>query len=308
MLRDDDTSVPGGHTGRMLHSLEVSLEVSPVVRQAQDAAAHAAALAGVRVGDESELERLREVEALLVTVWGTTQHGAPIPTDLLRSISHAGCNVTVAYTGEGVLCGAAVAIVSPGNAGMYSLIAGVLPGLGDAGVGFALKQHQRAWALARGIDTMTWTFDPLVSRNARFNLTKLGAHAEEYLKDFYGPMADEINANDESDRLAAIWPLASPEAVACSEGAPLATELPAFTPDQVRATGPDGHPSTVQAAGSTWCRVPTDIVALRVRDPGEAAAWRTATRTLFTTAFASGLAAHGVTRSGWYRLAIKGQQ
>jgi len=54
--------------------------------------------------------------------------------------------------------------------------------------------------------------------------------------------------------------------------------------------------------------VPTDIVALRVRNPGEAAAWRTATRTLVTTAFASGLAAHGVTRSGWYRLATKGQQ
>ncbi|WP_166789762.1 hypothetical protein [Cryobacterium fucosi] len=285
-----------------------SLEVSPVVRQAQDAAARAAVLAGVRVGDESELERLREVEALLVTVWGTSQHGAPIPTDLLRSISHAGCNVTAAYTAGGVLCGAAVAIVSPGTAGMYSLIAGVLPGLGDAGVGFALKQYQRAWALARGIETMTWTFDPLVSRNARFNLTKLGAQAEEYLDDFYGPMADEINANDESDRLVAIWPLTSREAIDCSTGLPVAIALPAFTPDQVRGTGPDGHPSVALAAGSTWCRVPTDIVALRVGRPGEARAWRAATRALFTTAFASGLAAHGVTRSGWYRLATKGQQ
>ncbi|WP_166804397.1 hypothetical protein [Cryobacterium algoritolerans] len=285
-----------------------SLEASPVVRQALGAEARAAALAGVRVVDESELGRLREVEALLVTVWGTAQHSAPIPTDLLRSISHAGCNVTAAYTDGGVLCGAAVAIVSPGAAGMYSLIAGVLPGLGDAGVGFALKQHQRAWALARGIDTMTWTFDPLVSRNARFNLTKLGAHAEDYLEDFYGPMADEINANDESDRLVAIWPLTSTESVACSEGFPVVTELPAITPDQVRGTGPDGHPNTVEAAGSTWCRVPTDIVALRVGDPDEADAWRAATRTLLTTAFASGLAAHGVTRSGWYRLATKGQQ
>ena len=48
---------------------------------------------------------------------------------------------------------------------------------------------------------MTWTFDPLVSRNARFNLTKLGAHAVEYLPDFYGAMEDGINSNDEKIHL-----------------------------------------------------------------------------------------------------------
>ncbi|MBC7442587.1 MAG: GNAT family N-acetyltransferase [Ramlibacter sp.] len=288
--------------------MPLSLEASPLVRQAHGAAARAARAARIRVVDESDLDRLRDVEALLIAVWGTSPHGAPIPTDLLRSISHAGCNVTAAYTEDGTLCGAAAAIVSPGNASMYSLIAGVLPGLADAGVGFALKQHQRSWALARGIETMTWTFDPLVSRNARFNLTKLGAHATEYLENFYGPMDDDINADDQSDRLVAVWPLTSPESVACSEGLPLATVLPDIDPADVRGTGPDGRPNVALSGDALWCRVPTDIVALRTLDPEQAAAWRASVREIFTTEFGRGRSAVGVTRDGWYRLETGGQQ
>src|SRR3712207_7442617 len=65
---------------------------------------------------------------------------------------------------------------------------------------FRSKLHQRAWAIARGVHEVAWTFDPLVARNAWFNLTKLGARATEYLPNFYGPMDDGINGADESDR------------------------------------------------------------------------------------------------------------
>ncbi|MEC5148533.1 hypothetical protein [Cryobacterium sp. GrIS_2_6] len=280
---------------------------SDLVGQAHGAAARAARRAGVTVTDAAGLDELRAVEGLLVTVWSTSPLAPPLPSDLLRSISHAGCNVTAAYTLDGVLCGAAVAIVSPGASSMYSLIAGVLPGLADAGVGFALKQYQRAWALARGIDAMTWTFDPLVSRNARFNLTKLGAHAEEYLENFYGPMDDGINANDESDRLVAVWPLTSEESRSCSNGFPAVTDLPAHSPSDVRGLGPDGQPHLIDAGGSLWLRVPTDIVGLRGQDPALAAAWRVIVRETFNTAFAEGRTARGVTRSGWYRLAASGE-
>ena len=53
---------------------------------------------------------------------------------------------------------------------------------------------------------MTWTFDPLVRRNAWFNIDVLGAQVHEYLVDFYGPIDDAINAGDESDRLLVAWP------------------------------------------------------------------------------------------------------
>ena len=275
---------------------------NPLAGQAQSAASRAANVAAVRVVDENAMQRHRDIADLLVRVWGTSQQGAPIPADLLRSISHAGCNVTAAYNREGLLCGAAAAIVSPGEPSMYSLIAGVLPGLGDSGVGFALKQHQRAWALARGITTMTWTFDPLVSRNARFNLTKLGVHASEYVENFYGVMDDEINAHDESDRLVAFWPLESPETLACSEGTPQLVELPEFTADAVRGMGADGEPALIEVGRDLWCRVPTDIVVLRSQDPVLAAAWRTGTRAIFQDAFSAGHTATAMTRTGWYRL------
>jgi predicted GNAT superfamily acetyltransferase len=285
----------------------LNVEASPLVHQAQETASRAAGLAKVRIEDETDMDQLRSVAALLISVWGTSQEAAPIPADLLRSISHAGCNVAAAYDESGVLCGAAVAIVAPENSSIYSLIAGVLPGIADAGVGFALKLHQRAWALERGFETMTWTFDPLVSRNARFNLTKLGAHAAEYVEDFYGLMEDEININDESDRLVAVWPLASDRVVDSSQGYPEIIDLPDFSPGAVLGTGPDGHPMLVEQGGVLWCRVPTDILALRAGLPALAAEWRIRVREVFTEAFAAGRIADGVTRTGWYRLTAGGQ-
>jgi predicted GNAT superfamily acetyltransferase len=331
---------------RVVHTRHMSLLFTrpPVVQQAEAAALEAARAARVQVGDEVTLAGFLEVEALFNTVWGLSAGETAVPAELLRSFSHAGCNVTVARAADGTVVGAAVAIVSPPNPeqnpepnpqptapptappgfSIYSLIAGVLPGIADRGVGFALKQHQRAWALNRGLTTMTWTFDPLVSRNARFNLTKLGAHANEYVRDFYGPMQGAINSNDESDRLVAVWPLDSARAVNASEGRPEAAELPEAelpepepdplpepepgsvpAPDAARGIGPDGRRFLIESAGSLWCRVPDDIVALRAADPELAAAWRRSIRSTLTEAFASGHTARGVTRTGWYRLVPK---
>lgn len=273
----------------------------PLARQARDAALRAASFSNVSVGNEHEMNRLRDVAALLTGVWGSSPDGAPLPPDVLRAISHAGCNVTVAHDDDGRLLGTAVAIVSPDGIGAYSLIAAVAPDVSDRGIGFALKQHQRAWALERGFTTMRWTFDPLVSRNARFNLTKLGAHCHEYLPDFYGPMADDINAGA-SDRLAAVWPLTDQRSVACSESQPPPVDLPDFTPAHVSATGPDGRPFVIDVAGARWCRVPVDIVVLRRRSPDEASQWRAQVGEVLSEAFESGFLATGVTRSGWYRL------
>lgn len=278
-----------------------------LVRQARGAAARAATRAGVQVMDESGMGPLRDVAALLTTVWGTSPEGVPIPSDVLRGISHAGCSVAAARDGSGALIGAAVAIVSPGRASAYSLIAAVRPEAGDTGIGFALKQHQRAWALGHGLESMTWTFDPLVSRNARFNLTKLGAHGAEYVPDFYGQMTDEINSG-ESDRLVALWPLASERTIACSTGDPSPIELPELTPEDITAAGPDGHPQLARTQDALWCRVPRDVVALRAQDPAQAARWRRSVRDALVPAFGSGYRAVGVTRSGWYQLTAEGQR
>ena len=277
-----------------------------VTVQARAAALVAAESAGVVVSDEGSLAGFLEIEALFNRVWLLPPGESAIPSELLRSISHAGCNVTAARDQAGRIIGAAAAIVTPQSSSMYSLIAGVESGIGDRGVGFALKQHQRAWALARDLTEMTWTFDPLVSRNARFNLSKLGAHSSEYAVDFYGPMQGEMNANDESDRLVAVWPLTSDETAACSEDRPIPVDRPDFAPADVLRLGPDGDPVLVNAHGALWCRVPIDIVALRAQNPQVAAEWRRGIRSIFTDVFASGHIARGVSRDGWYRLAPGG--
>ncbi|TFD65676.1 chorismate synthase [Cryobacterium ruanii] len=276
--------------------------------QAKAAALIAAESAGVFVNDEGSLAGFLEIEALFNRVWLLPPGESAIPCELLRSISHAGCNVSAARDQAGRIIGAAAAIVTPQSQSMYSLIAGVLPGISDRGVGFALKQHQRAWGLARDLTAMTWTFDPLVSRNARFNLSKLGAYASAYAIDFYGPMQGEMNANDESDRLVAVWPLTSAESAACSEERPIPVRRPVFQPKDVLRHGPDGDPVLVAANNALWCRVPTDIVALRKQNPQVAADWRRSIRSTFTDVFASGHIARGVSRDGRYRLAPGGTE
>lgn len=284
-----------------------------ITAQAQAAAQSAAQAAGVVVSDEGSIAGFLEIEALFNQVWLLPPGESAIPSELLRSISHAGCNVTAARDQTGRIIGAAAAIVTPRSPSkqaqsMYSLIAGVASGLSDRGVGFALKQHQRAWGLARDLTEMTWTFDPLVSRNARFNLSKLGAYASEYAIDFYGPMQGDMNANDESDRLVAVWPLMSDESAACSEDRPIPAERPSWRPTDVLRFGPDGDPVLVSAHGVLWCRVPTDIVALRAQNPQVATEWRRSIRSIFTDVFASGHIARGVSPDGWYRFAPGGTE
>jgi predicted GNAT superfamily acetyltransferase len=190
---------------------------------------------------------------------------------------------------------------SPASGNVYSLIAGARSS--DRGVGFALKHAQRAWALGHGVTSMVWTYDPLSSRNARFNLVKLGAVALDYTVDFYGPMEDGINSGDETDRVTAVWALAGPRAVAAAEGrqTDVAGPDPAITTGRADAA-PDGGPLTAHDEGGLWCRVPTDIVAVRRQDPDLASRWRSAVREVFVAAFAHGLAATSMTRDGWYRL------
>jgi predicted GNAT superfamily acetyltransferase len=189
---------------------------------------------------------------------------------------------------------------------MHSHILGVLGGRDAHGVGFGLKQHQRRWCLARDVKVMEWTTDPLVRRNAYFNLTKLGAHAPEYLVNVYGEMTDEINAGEESDRLLIRWKLDSESVEAAAGGQtpqPDVEKLLGEGAAEVLSVGDSGEPKvTIASARVLLCQVPADIVALRRSDPTLARAWRMTLRNTFTEALAAGYEVSGATRSGWYVL------
>ncbi|MEU5478962.1 chorismate synthase [Streptomyces mirabilis] len=230
------------------------------------------------------------VADLFSDVWQMPRSSPPYPAEVLHSLVHAGGAVHAAYDGTR-LAGAAVAVFGqPGRQDTYSLVAAA-----DRGLGYAVKQAQRGWAMERGARTMRWTFDPLVGRNARFNLVKLGATGTEYLVDFYGPMADGVNDGDESDRLTVTWDLTAPRTpreTGDRDAAP-ATHLAPDGTFLARRDTSDRH---------IWCRVPDDIVKLRAADPTLALRWRHAVRAVFTEAFAEGYVATGMSRDGWYTL------
>ena len=173
-------------------------------------------------------------------------------------------------------------------------------------IGWAVKLHQRCWAMAAGLDTITWTFDPLVRRNAWFNLAKLGARPAAFEVDFYGAIADAVNAGDESDRLVLAWQLRSERVVAACDGVPfvppvasmlesgvprILTVAPGEVP--VRAALPPG-------ARSALVQVPPDIESMRAGDPALALRWRRELRAALTEAGDRGLEVTGMGRDGWY--------
>jgi predicted GNAT superfamily acetyltransferase len=221
--------------------------------------------------------------------------------ELLRAFGKAGNYVGGAFDGDR-LVGACVGFFhAPADDALHSHIAGVVPDTAGRHVGFALKLHQRAWALARGVADIVWTFDPLVSRNAYFNLTKLGALAVEYLPNFYGPMADALNGGDDSDRLLVRWRLRDPAVVRACEGEP--ARCPTAGAPAVVALGlaDDGSPAVGDLTGAvSLVSVPADIAALRVSDAALAQEWRVAVRDALTALVAGGGEIVGFDRAGFY--------
>ncbi len=174
--------------------------------QAADAAARAA---GVTVREIGSLGEAEDVVRLYASIWGRADN-PPMTLELLRAFSKAGSYVAGAYDGERLVGGCVGFFHAPAENALHSHIAGVAQGMTGRNVGFALKLHQRAWALLRGVSDIAWTFDPLIGRNAYFNLAKLAADAVEYLPNFYGAMVDSINGNDDTDRVLVRWRLRDP--------------------------------------------------------------------------------------------------
>lgn len=208
---------------------------------------------------------------LLAEIWGGDRD--PMPAQLMRALAHSG-NYVMGLYDDDELVGASVAFfAAPHERSMHSHVTGVVPSLQGKGLGRLLKQHQRAWALARDVGQITWTYDPLVARNAYFNLAVLGARATEYLVNQYGPMNDGINQGDESDRIMIAWSVAA---------------KPAATPE------PGAVVATVE--------IPDDIEGLRLRDRAAAVAWRERVREQFLAHHESGLVIGGFDPARGYLL------
>ncbi len=264
------------------------------------AARTAARAAGVTVRD-LRAEDMAAASALYAEVWGLAPRESPMEPGLLVALGFAGGYVSGAFDADARLVGSCAGLLGATPTGTLSLlhshIAAVRPGSGR-GVGTALKLHQRAWCAARGIGVIGWTYDPLIARNAWFNLGRLGAHVEAYLVDFYGPMDDGLNAGEESDRLLVHWDVAPQPHAGPVE------------PEQVHAAlvvdadgGPVAHAAVPVAADAVTLAVPADVEALRTSSRAVASRWRSAFRDAYADLHEQGWRIRRFAREGHYVLA-----
>jgi predicted GNAT superfamily acetyltransferase len=287
----------------------MKLDLSPSIGAATEAGIDAAAAAGVRIRELRELAELDEVYRLYDSIWRPDPSNPPVTTELLRALTKAGNYVGGAYDGD-ELIGACVGFFSaPAEVSMHSHVAGVSGAARGRNVGFALKLHQRAWALRRGVSTISWTFDPLIRRNAYFNVAKLAAQPTEYLTNFYGDMRDGINSGDDTDRLLVRWELDAPAVGAAAARRSAITDVNLMPGATVAlACGADGKPAVAGPAGDgvVLVAVPPDVEGLRRTDPGAAKAWRAALREVLGGLLADGARVTGFDRAGWYVVEQKG--
>jgi predicted GNAT superfamily acetyltransferase len=276
-----------------------SMEAVTNLIAADPHADRAARAAGVSVRELDAIDELAAVCRLFQDIWRPPPARPLATTELLRALTKAGNYLAGAYERDR-LVGACVGFFgAPADGTMHSHIAGVDPAMAGRSVGFALKLHQRAWALRRGVGAIAWTFDPLVGRNAYFNLAKLGAGAAEYLPDFYGGMDDEVNGGDETDRLLVHWDLGEPSVVAACAGRPHRVAHHDAVVALGRTAG--GAPEVgVLDAPTLLVGVPADVAALRASDPDVAKEWRVAVRDVLGGLLADGARVAGFDRAGWY--------
>ena len=186
--------------------------------------------------------------------------GTEITPNLLQAMVHSGSYLSGAFI-ENKMVGAAFAFpATSGGLHLHSHMTAVLPEFRDKGVGYALKIDQWNWAKKKNYSYLSWTFDPLVRRNAKLNIAKLGVDISAYFPNFYGDMPDALNAGDESDRLMVSW--------RTDIDAPRAREL---------ITNPEPDDILIE--------IPEDIVAIRTKNQSESMKWRRWVREQFMAAF-----------------------
>jgi predicted GNAT superfamily acetyltransferase len=252
-------------------------------------------LKSVVIRDLQSIEDLEQAEAVEREVWGLADRDV-MPLALMIATREAGSVWVGAFDGSKLAAFAfGFLAMEAGHLTLHSHMLAVREPYRDLDLGFKLKLAQRDRALAKRVPEITWTFDPLQSRNAHLNFGKLGVVSEIYKIDFYGPETSSVLHQNGTDRLWVRWPLASRRVRDRLQGKDYRPEvLDAFSRLQplVQFNG-DGRPlrndrSTALARQRIAIQIPSDIGAVEQKDSGLAREWREATRWAFTEALRAG--------------------
>jgi predicted GNAT superfamily acetyltransferase len=253
-------------------------------REASDAARSA----GVELRPLESLEDADRILDVMIATWGAHQL---IPRELIRALQESGNVPYGAFVDEGMV-GYVMGFLGDDADGahVHSHMLAVRPQTRSAGIGRALKLAQRAQALDAGVSVVRWTYDPMLSRNAHFNLNKLGAHADRFHRNFYGEMDDLLNRGDRSDRFVVRWDLDRP---AATERRPDGRSEVVLTRTDDEPARPHrvGDPQVDGATVAAFVHLPPDYPELRRRDPARAEEWRNACADAFEDCFRAGMVA-----------------
>ena len=254
------------------------------------------------------------VEALQEIVW-PSQGRDVIPVHLMLAAVHNGGLLIGAYDSQapennlvGFVFGFPALYETPDGPRLkhHSHMLGVHPDHRNQGLGFTLKRAQ--WQIVRhqGIDRITWTYDPLLSRNAHLNIARLGAVCSTYYEAYYGELRDSLNIGLPSDRFQVDWWVNSKRVdrrLSKRARRPLdlahflSAETEILNPTQVTEDGLPKPATEVQAALSkanpitdpvVLVEIPANFQSMRASDPELALEWRLHSRNLLTGLFERG--------------------
>ena len=233
--------------------------------------------------------------ALQREVWGAEYDDA-VPASLLQVVRHIGGLVLGAFSADRELLGFVFGLTGVKDEKIvhWSHALGVRESARNLGLGRLLKEYQRAELARRGIASVYWTFDPLIAKNAHFNLNRLGARVVEYVPDMYGTTKSPLHHGLATDRFV----------VVCST-----TRAPSGARRSTAASGPDAlilsdttpppevlFPGVARLPRAISIEVPTDFAQVLVASPTTAAAWHSAVRRHFQWALRNHYAVTGLHR------------
>ncbi len=247
-----------------------------------------------------------QVEALQRVIWPGDETEI-IPVHMLLTVAHNGGVLLGAFDGErmvGFVFGfLGTDSLSPDRVAMARLKhcshqLGVHPDYRQRGVGLMLKLAQREAVIDQGIRLATWTYDPLMSRNAHLNIRRLGTVCRTYLRDVYGDLRDDLNRGLPTDRFVVEWWITSPRVDARLEGSRRGLDLAHFQSGGAKlinaaSSRSNGLPRPAEKASDPegtflLVEIPHDFLAIKRQDAQLALAWRLHSREIFERAFAAG--------------------
>jgi predicted GNAT superfamily acetyltransferase len=226
-------------------------------------------------------------------VWGFEQPEI-VPSTLLHAVGYVGGLVAGAFDAQDRLLGFVFGITGlrDGSLAHWSHMLGVHTSARNFGIGRMLKEFQRSHLAAQGVTRIFWSFDPLMAKNAYFNINRLGASVVEYVEDMYGTTASPLHLGLATDRLIVCLDSAAavvrPSTMISDPGARILTPTPRLG-DVTSGVG-DREPETL------LIEIPKNILEVLEWSRSTAETWRFAVRDHFHWALQRGYSVTGVRR------------